>query len=95
MPKTLSITVPDLLFDKVVAGLCFKGNYAQTGDLALGNAGKVEFAKKVIGDFIVECLNQNSTATFQKTISDQQQIQRQLIEKEVNDSKQAILVAVN
>lgn len=90
MAKSLTLTSPDVVFNKMIDALCHKGNWEQTGDLTLGDAGKVEFAKKVLADFIEGCVCQHATANAQKTLSEQQQQLRETIEKDSKDAKAAI-----
>lgn len=70
--KTLSLTAPDEVFDKAVEALCEKGNWAQTGDLDLGDEGKVDFAKGILLDWLGELIGAMETRKAQEAIHAQQ-----------------------
>ena len=71
--KTLSLSAPDDIFDKSIEALCERGNYQQTGDLTLGQEGKLEFAKGILLDFIGDCIHQLEMKAVQAAIQKQQQ----------------------
>ncbi len=73
MAKTLSLTAPDDVFDSAVDALALKGNWAQNGDLTLGDAGKLDFAKGVLLDFIGACIHDWKMAEVREAINQQQQ----------------------
>ncbi len=73
MAKTLSLTAPDDVIDSMVAALCLKGNWAQVGDLSLGDAGKQEFASKMLLDHVMGAIEEMKMAEIREAANQQQQ----------------------
>lgn len=78
--KSLTLTCPDSLFDSVVEALCSKGNWQQTADTTLGEAGKLEFAKGMLLDYFGEVITQHETAKVQEVMHAQQQATQAIIQ---------------
>ncbi len=71
--KTLSLSAPDEVFNKAIEALCMRGNYLQTGDLTLGEEGKIDFAKGILMDWLGELITAMESKKIQEQIQSQQQ----------------------
>lgn len=94
MPKTLSLTAPNDVFDSMIEALCHKGNWQQSGDLSLGDAGKVAFAQNVLRDFVGDCLQQCETTKAREKTAKQEQAAAEKLRQDTVTAKSKVTVDV-
>lgn len=93
--KTLSLTTTEEVFNATIDALCYKGNWAQTGDLTLGDEGKLVFAKSVLLDMLGECIRNYKLVEAQSQIAAMQQQVQDLIAAGNAQARQAVTVALD